>query len=405
LKKYTLALIVIFIFTGWLQSISAQYSFWQPEGESFAIEVSLENTDLKRLPIYRNAVQSLTVTGDHIIVGTSANEGLTPFIYVASLSQRELLSYADLNEAVRGQRSIQSDFCRGRNDVLFAGTIANKDKNGTRGDGHLIQINVDSEGGIALRDLGSPVPGEGIFSVTCDADGTTIFGITYPTGMFFTYDIATGQTQVYEDLVPDESQLRTFRNYVQVPDMYLSRALIEDDQGMIYGSTGLNDIFYFNPNDNSFTILDDKLPEVWGRTSLGQVQSWVKSPDGILYGGNFGDGQLFELNPATNRVKNLGKPVLMHQLRGLAFGRDGKLYGVAGGPPGYGHLFSYSKNGEGFHIYGNPQFQMVAPGIEQGIRWRAFNMSRLVSSPDGKYIVIGEDESLSQLLIFAVDME
>jgi hypothetical protein len=405
MKKYTIMLIAMFVLAGWAPSLTAQYSFWQPEGESFAIEVSLENTDLKRLPIYRNAVQSLAVTDDHVIVGTSAEEGLTPFVYVASLSQRELISYADLNETVRGQRSIQSDFCMGRDDVLYAGTIANKDTNGNRGSGHLLQINVDTDGSIELRDLGSPVPGEGIFSVTCDHRGTTVFGISYPTGKFFTYDITSGQSRVFEDLVPDESQLRTFRSYVQTPDMYLSRALIEDDQGRIYGSTGLNELFYFNPDDESFTILDDKLPEVWGRTSLGQVQSWVKSPDGVLYGGNFGDGQLFELDTSTNTVKNLGKPVLMHQLRGLAYGRDGKIYGVAGGPPGYGHLFSYDKGREGFNIYGNPQFEMTAPGIEQGIRWRSFNMSRLASSPDGKYIVIGEDESLSQLLIFAVDME
>lgn len=403
MKKIILTLLTIFLFTGWSQLLTAQYSFWQPEGESFAIEISLENTELKRLPIYRNAVQSLIVTGDQIIAGTSAEEGLSPFLYVASISQRELVNYVDLSEFIPGQQSIQSDFCMGSDGTLYAGSIANNNENGRRGDGHLMAVNVDRDGNIAVRDLGTPVPEEGVFSITCNSEGTTIFGVSYPNGIFFTYDITSGQYQIYEDLVPTSRHRIAFRHYVQEPNMYLSRALIEDNRGMIYGSTGLNDIFYFNPEDQSFTILDDKLPEVWGRTSLGQVQSWAKSEDGMLYGGNRGDGQLFRLDPETGKVKNMGKPVLMHQLRGLTFGRDGKLYGVAGGPPGYGHLFSYDDENEGFHIYGNPQFTMVAPGIEQGIDWRGFNLSRLASSPDGKYIVIGEDESLSQLLIFAVD--
>ncbi len=401
MKKIAIILLTIVLFGGWTQLLNAQYTFWEPEGESFAIEVSLENTDLMRLPIYRNAVQSLIVTGDHIVAGTTADEGLAPFVYVASISQREMISYSDLEETIPGQRSIQSDFCQGTDGTLYAGTIANKDNYGKRGAGHLIAVDVDRDGAIAIQDLGSPVPGEGIFALTCDAAGSTIFGISYPTGKFFTYDIASGEEEVFDDIVPTDSERRDFRHYVQTPDMYLSRALVENERGMIYGSSGLNNIFYFNPEEKSFTILDETLPEVWGRTSLGQVQAWATSEDGLLYGGNRGDGELFILNPETGSVKNLGKPVLMHQLRGLAFGRDGKLYGVAGGPPGYGHLFSYDEE-KGFHIYGNPQFTMVAPGIEQGIDWRAFNMSRLASSPDGKYIVIGEDESLSQLLIFAV---
>jgi hypothetical protein len=91
----------------------------------------------------------------------------------------------------------------------------------------------------------------------------------------------------------------------------------------------------------------------------------------------------------------------MGRLRALAFGRDGKLYGLAGGAPGYSHLFSYDEN-EGFYDLGNPEFTMVAPGIEQGILWRGFQLGTLVASADGKYIVMGEDEALSQLMIFPV---
>ena len=93
---------------------------------------------------------------------------------------------------------------------------------------------------------------------------------------------------------------------------------------------------------------------------------------------------------------------MMPRLRGLTFAKDGRLYGIAGALPGYAHLFSYAPDKEGFKDYGNPQFTMTAPGIEQGIDWRGFQLGTIASSEDGKYVVMGEDEALSQLLIFSV---
>ncbi|MCK5468800.1 MAG: hypothetical protein KAI99_09825, partial [Cyclobacteriaceae bacterium] len=159
---------------------------------------------------------------------------------------------------------------------------------------------------------------------------------------------------------------------------------------------------YFNPKNEHFHYLDDSIPEVWGRKTMGSVESWTKSKNGILYGGNSGDGQLFELDPKTKRVKNLGKPIMMNRLRGLTTAKDGKIYGIAGAPPGYAHLFSYDEN-VGYVDMGNPEFEMKAEGIEQGIKWRGFQLRTIVSSEDGKYIIMGEDESLSQLLVFPAD--
>ena len=90
---------------------------------------------------------------------------------------------------------------------------------------------------------------------------------------------------------------------------------------------------------------------------------------------------------------------MMNRLRGLTTAKDGKIYGIAGAAPGYAHLFSYDEK-NGFVDMGNPEFEMKAPGIEQGINWRGFQLGSIASSEDGKYIVIGEDESLSQLLVF-----
>ena len=90
---------------------------------------------------------------------------------------------------------------------------------------------------------------------------------------------------------------------------------------------------------------------------------------------------------------------MMPGLAGLAEGADSEIYGIAGGSPAYSHLFSYDES-EGFIDYGNPEFTMVAPGIEQGILWRGFQLATIAASDDGEYIVMGESESLSHLMVF-----
>lgn len=389
------------IFAGMLiLHASAQYSFFKPKG-SFAIEVSLDNTKMKRLPIYRNAITSLSVVGDLIVGGTNAEEGLSPFLFVASLSGKEVKEYKDLESVIPGQKGIVTGFHKSNANTLFAGTIPNGVKDGGK-DGHIIEVKVGQSGITNIVDLGVPVPGEGIYALAINEKSGVLYGVTYPKGIFFSFDIKTKKAKTYNNLVPTTEVLNKLEHEFSLkPDNYVCKALAVDNSGNVYGSLPINKLFYFDPRTEQFNILKDSLPEVWGRNVLGQVESWAKSKDGKLYGGNAGDGQLFMIDPITKKVKNLGKPVMMNRLRGLTFGKDGSLYGIAGGMPGYAHLFKYNDK-EGFKDYGNPEFDMVAPGLEQGILWRGFQLGTIASSPDGKYIVMGEDESLSQLLVFPV---
>jgi hypothetical protein len=390
------AKILVLILFGTTIQVQAQYEFFCPPG-SFAIEVSLSNTDLLRLPMYRNSISSLIVEGDLIIGGTSAQEGLAPFLFTASINKRELVKILDINDVIAGQSSIKTGFCRGKNNALYAGTMS-----GELEGGHLLQIKIDNQGNIKCKDLGIPVKGEGVFSLTGNKEGTMLFGISFPGGLFFSFDIESGVTKTYSEIAPTKTELNQLGEFSIKPSSYLSKSLILDNQGLVYGSMPVNSLFCFNPKDKTFQIIKNCLPEVWGRNVLGQVESWAKSGEGKIYGGNAGDGQLFELDPATKKVKNLGKPAMMSRLRGLAYGRDGKLYGITGALPGYSHLFSYSEE-VGFHDYGNPEFKMAIEGIDDGINWRGFQLGTIASSEDGKYIVLGEDEALSQLLIFTVE--
>lgn len=374
----------------------AQYTFFTPK-DAFAIEVSLPNSAEKRLPMYRNAITSLHVQGDRILAGTTAAEGLSPYLFVASISGKKMVEIKDLQEVIPGQKGIATGFCKGTSNRLYAGTMAQP-----RQAGHLLQVGIGANNAIEVKDLGVPVAGESIFSLLSNREGTELYGISYPGGRFFTYTIASGKVQLFDEVAPKKKELDNLHEYAVGPEVYLAKALVQDNRGLVYGSTAGNRMFAFDPARKSFSILDAPLPAVWGREVLGQVEAWAKSPDGKLYGGNAGDGQLFVLDPATRKIKNLGKPMMMGRLQALAFGRDGKLYGLAGGAPGYSHLFSYDDS-NGFVDLGNPEFKMVAPGIEQGILWRGFQLGTLAASTDGKYMVMGETEALSQLMIFPVE--
>ena len=397
MKIRNIKLLFAFVVCGMTVQVNAQFTFFNPEG-AFAIEVSLPNTDLKRLPINRNSISSLAVIGDNIIGGTTASEGLTPFIFVASLKDRKVINILELDKIIKGQQRVSTGFSRGKGNVLFAGTIANQNRDRSSIGGHLLQVLVGENARVEVKDLGIPVPGEGILTLTVNASKTKLYGISYPSGKFFVYNIESGKTKSFKDIIHSESNLK---HYALQPDDYLCRALIEADNGMIYGSAPINRLFYFDPKNEKFTFFEDYIPKVWGRKPMGSVEAWAKSKDGKIYGGNAGDGQLFVLDPITNKIKNLGKPIMMNRLRGLTFGADGKLYGLAGATPGYAHLFSYDEV-NGFIDLGNPEFEMRAPGIEQGINWRGFQLQTIVTSEDGKYIIMGEDESLSQLLVFPV---
>ena len=378
----------------------SQYTFFKEEQGS-AIEVSLSNTKLVRLPAYRNAITSLVVSGDIAIGGTTAEEKLSPYIFTASLSKKEMVAVKDISEVIRGQRAIGTGFFRGKNNVFYAGTLGNKVNDSAYTSGHIVSVTTDAKGNITVSDLGSPMTGEGVFALTADTATGILYGISFPSGIFFKYNTTSKEFKTFPNTAVSKEEKDTMNEFSITPERYLSRVLLVD-KGLVYGGRPVNRMFVFDPSNNSFTDLNDQLPDVWGRRSLGQADALIRSADGRIYGANSGDGQLIEINTASGKIKNLGKPIMMNRIRGFAFGADKKLYGIAGAPPGYAHFFSYDPANEGFSDYGNPQFIMKAPGIEQGIEWRAFRLGSIAASEDGQYIVLGEDDTLSQLLIYPV---
>jgi hypothetical protein len=266
----------------------------------------------------------------------------------------------------------------------------------------LLEIKI-LNGKLAVRDMGVPVPGEGVFALTADPRLDRLYGIAFPSGRFFWMEITSGRKKVFEETRVTSKSKAFLHDYALETEDYLSRRLVVDGSGRVFGSLPVNRLFGFHPETDQIEILKEELPEGWGRRALGRVDSWAQDPTGLLYGGSAAEGQLFRLNPDSGKIVNLGKPIQMPRIKGMAFAADGKLYGVAGGAPGYSHLFSYDPKTGSFRDLGNPRFEMKAPGIEQGIWWRGFQIGTLAVSEDGKYVVMGEEEALSQLMVFPVE--
>ncbi|MDB5249237.1 MAG: hypothetical protein JWQ40_3631 [Segetibacter sp.] len=378
---------------------NAQYTFFNPKG-SFAIETSLENTDELRMPMYRNAMSSLVVSGDFVVGGTTAEKGMSPLLFTSSLSQRKLTAVKQLDDVIKGQSSIGTGFMKVKaGNVFYAGTMPQP---GTGLGGHIIKLQVDVHGQLFVKDVGEPVAGEGIFAMTFNPAKNEFYGIVHPSGKFFTYNLKTGKTELYNQTVPSVQDLNTYHSFALTPHDYLGRALVVDARGRVYGSKAINKLFCFDPATRSFTILKDELPFVWGREVMGRIDAWVKMPDGTIYGSNAADGQLFRLDQIKQTVVNLGKPIMMPRIMTMTAGKNRMLYGVAGGTPGYAHLFSYHPE-KGFRDLGNPEFPMVTPGLEQGINWRGFQIASMATAQSGNYIIMGENEALSQLMVFPAE--
>jgi len=369
--------------------------YFAPPG-SFTVEISLESSPYLRLPLHRNAVTSLAVVGDHAIGGTSAKSGLSPLLFAVSLTKRKLVATLDVAQVVKGQRAIVSGFGRDDGHALFAGTLPQK-----HGDsGHLLRVTL-GDGGLEARDLGAPVPNEGVFALTCDERRGMLYGISHPSGKFFRFDLAARTVEAYDSTSPDRAALDSYRQFALKPSDYLSRRLVVDGEGRVYGSQPVNKLFRFDPKTERLEVLPEELPGHSDRRVLGRADSWAVAPDGALYGGNAGDGQLFRLDPASGKVVNLGKPGMLPRLKGLAFARDGRLYGVTGGAPGYSRLFRYDPK-DGFVELGIPRFEMTGEDMPAGIFWRGFQLAALAASEDGRYVVMGDEEVLSQLMVFPV---
>ncbi|MFB3906206.1 MAG: hypothetical protein ACE15E_22405 [Acidobacteriota bacterium] len=236
---------------------------------------------------------------------------------------------------------------------------------------------------LKVTDLGIPVPGDGIYCLALDPDRETLYGISYPHGHFFIHEVGRGTTKdlgaVFRDVLFGGPDIRTLRS--------LPRDLAIDQDGFVYASADGGKLIRYNPQKQQLETLDVAIPG----ESMQVVEAWAVGNE-VLYGGT-SEGFIFRLS-GSQKLENLGKPLVAQRIRGLALGKDGRLFGLGGDRHGVNQLFVYDPQTRSYEVLGS-----VEVDRSPYYAWRAHQFDAMVTSADGT-IFMGESDRGGHLFFF-----
>ena len=243
-----------------------------------------------------------------------------------------------------------------------------------------------------VTDLGVPVAGDSIYALTIDQDRNIIYGLTYPHGHIFKYEIRGGK---FRDL--GETNKEVVFHGPERDWRTLPRALVCDDSGRVFTSGSGGFLHCYKPGDRTLTVTDIRIPgeyyPVQAYKGYPTVEYFVKDSNGLIYGASC-DGYLFSFEPHRMRLSNLGKPRVTRRIRALAIGGDGKVYIIAGERIEPCRLFSYNPQCGVFSDLG-----VIAVDRSPYYSWRADQFECMTTGPDGT-IYMGESDRRAHLFLF-----
>ncbi len=245
-----------------------------------------------------------------------------------------------------------------------------------------------------LEDLGIPLANNSIYTLTINPSGDEIYGLTYPDGHFFVYDIALKK---FRDLGPIDEKI-VFHG----PERYwrsLPRALVCDSSGRVFFSATDGIIRYYDPKSRKLESTALKIPGDYYYLQFYEdyavVEYFAKDSSGLIFGGT-SDGYLFSFDPTCMLLRNLGKMRASRRLRCLTVGMDGKIYMMAGerSTARPCQFYSYDPVSGGFDDLG-----LLIADRSPYYYWRGQQFDAMTTGNDGT-IFIGESERRSHLFLF-----
>jgi hypothetical protein len=245
-----------------------------------------------------------------------------------------------------------------------------------------------------LEDLGILLANNSIYALTINPAGEEIYGLTYPDGHFFVYNIPLKK---FSDLGPIDQKI-VFHG----PERYwrsLPRALICDDSGRVFFSSTDGIIRYYDPKSRKLESTILKIPGDYYYLQFYEdyavVDYFTKDSTGLIYGGT-SDGYLFSLDPACMLLRNLGKMRASRRIRCLSVGLNGKVYIMAGerSTSRPCQFYSYNPASGGFDDLG-----LLIADRSPYYYWRGQQFDAMTTGKDGT-IYIGESERRSHLFLY-----
>jgi len=237
-------------------------------------------------------------------------------------------------------------------------------------------------------DLGIPSRGQSIYALTIDRARGVIYGLTYPDGEFFSYQIQSGivkiHGQVAQNIIPGEK----FES-----EKSIGRALVVAQDGNVFTSGEGGKFYRFDVKSQQLERLGVTIPAVPGREVYDRVDAWTSDAEGNFYGGT-SDGYLFRLNPARLEVVNLGKPLNQYRIRGLVWTHNGKLYGIGGDDDEMARLFSYVPATGVYELLG-----MIDVNRRPYYSWQGYLFDAMGIGLDGT-VYMGQAERKSKLYLY-----
>jgi sugar lactone lactonase YvrE len=245
-----------------------------------------------------------------------------------------------------------------------------------------------------IKDLGMPLANNSMYALTIDPKGEVIYGLTYPDGHFFKYNIAA---KIFTDLGEVDSQKvyhgpeRQWRT--------LPRSLVCDDSGRVFMSGNKGMLKYYNPKTAKLVSTTVEIPGDYYYmqfyTDYTAVEYFAKDANGLIYGGTT-DGYLFSFDPSKMQLRNLGKVRESRRLRCLTIGKNGKVYLMAGERSASRpcQFYVYDPQAGGFETLG-----LLIADRSPYYYWRGQQFDSMTTGLDGT-IYLGESERKSHLFLF-----
>jgi hypothetical protein len=347
------------------------------------------------IPSGESAVTALAVAPDGVVYGATSGRRSHLFALDPHHGFVQPLGFLKDVTSVPGSLAIASN-----GDVYVGGGVA-ADNSGAGADaypgGHLlryrpppeqaarpIRIDVACE----TADLGVPVAHGSIYALAVDAKRNVLYGLTYPSGNFFRYDVAEAKFTLLGKVAERRIRGEKFER-----DRLIGRAIAIDSEGDAFTSGEDGDLFRYRPGATKIEKLAITLPAELGREGYNRIEVWRPDASGRLYGGT-SDGYLIRFRPDSLTTENLGKPLIPYRLNGLVLAPNGKFYGVGGDDDDMARLFSYDPNTGAYQMLG-----FIDVNRRPYYTWQAYRIGAMCIGLDGT-VYLGENERKSRLYLY-----